>query len=684
MMKSRFQARSLTLAAASLMLTPAFVPAVEPPLPTYAVKSTPMLSLADVYVASDPSLNADSGSSSNSSSTPAATVTAAPAAPAAGTAPASPAPAPADAPPASAAAIDPGPPETSPILPEANGPAPAPVPPSQNVTINLINRLVQKGVLSQGEAEELIRQAEDDATIARAQAAAVAETQAVVQAQAAMTPAEPDSDEVRVTYIPETVKAQIRDQIRSEVMEQAKEEKWAAPNSFPEWTDRIKIYGDIRTRVDSINYPTGNANSGFFPNFNAINSTLPYDESVTNPSLYPTLNTDQDRERMRLRVRLGFDIDFEDGFTGGIRLATGGGNSPVSTNQTLGSTGSQTGQGGNFSRYEIWLDRAFIKYESGRDPDNRLTLWFGRFDNPFFTASQIMWDEDVGMDGFAMKVAHEVADDSTLFFTAGAFPIFNSDLNFSSNNTTKFESSDKYLYAAQLGMQIKPIKEIEAKMALSYYHFQDVEGRLSEPYDPVVATDGGSTDNTRPAFAQKGNTYRRLRNIRPTANNNFGATNNFQYYGLATRFHQIAWAGRVDFNFWEPVQVSLMSEFVKNLAFNQDEINSFAVNNGGAGGFEGGDTAWYMGLQVGKPVFEKLGDWSAGISYRYVESDAVIDGFNDSVFGGGGTNMKGYTIGASMALSKRTFLRLSYMSATQIAGPQLRSDVILFDFNAKF
>lgn len=44
----------------------------------------------------------------------------------------------------------------------------APRPPSQNVTINLINRLVQRGVLSREDAEELIRQAEADTQAAHA------------------------------------------------------------------------------------------------------------------------------------------------------------------------------------------------------------------------------------------------------------------------------------------------------------------------------------------------------------------------------------------------------------------------------------------------------------------------------------------------------------------------------------
>jgi hypothetical protein len=110
-----------------------------------------------------------------------------------------------------------------------------------------------------------------------------------------------------------------------------------------------------------------------------------------------------------------------------------------------------------------------------------------------------------------------------------------------------------------------------------------------------------------------------------------------------------------------------------------------AVNNRGPSGqFEGGDTAWYLNLRVGKPAMEKKGDWLAHIGYQHVESDAVVDGFNDQNFGGGGTNLKGYTIGAALALSPRVQMGLRFMSASQIAGPQYKSDILQFDISARF
>ncbi|MBK8092086.1 MAG: putative porin [Verrucomicrobiaceae bacterium] len=331
------------------------------------------------------------------------------------------------------------PPPNGLLPPSSNAPRPPAASISENVTINLINRLVQRGALTKADADDLIKLAEQDAIMAQQQKQALAETQAVVASQNAIPPLEPDKEEVRVTYIPESVKEEIRTQLRSELTAEIRPQSWASDESIPGWTKRFRPYGDIRMRYDMFMFPTGNDNlTGAFPNFNSINTGAPFDLTNAAGTRPPQLNVDQDRERARLRMRLGFDIDLEDGFTAGIRLATGGNNSPVSTNQTLGSTGSGSpAQGGGFSKYELWLDRAFIQYESGFHKHGKLMVWLGRFDNPFQTNSQIMWDEDVGLDGIAFKVSDKITSGLDGFFTAGLFPVFTSYFNFGSNNAAK-------------------------------------------------------------------------------------------------------------------------------------------------------------------------------------------------------------------------------------------------------
>lgn len=596
---------------------------------------------------------------------------------------------------ASALPADPGATASAVPLVTESASQPGRIPPSQNVTINLINRLVQRGVLSKEDASELIKQAEADAATARAQAeadAGAAAQAAVAQVAASQLPPPPSDDSVRVTYVPEIVKQEMRDQIKQEVMDQAREENWANPRTLPEWTTRIKLFGDVRFRYEGDFYPADNsigAGSDYW-NFNSINTSTPYDYTSTtiNP---PYANKNQDRNRFRLRVRLGVETDLGQGFTAGIRLGTGDSNSPVSGNQSLGAANSA--QGGNFSKYQIWLDRAFIKYDQGGQPDRDFSVTLGRFDNPFFSTSMI-WADDLGFDGAVVQGKYQVAEGVTPFAVVGAFPVFNTDLNFATNNASKYASSDKWLYAAQIGTDWKITKDLDFKVAAALYYFQNVEGKVSSPFIPLSSQDAGNTDDSRPGFAQSGNTYIALRDIvpDPVLNNN-GTTNQWQYFGLATPFHELAVTARLDYNHFEPVQISLISELVDNLAFNRSAIENNGPpqlrgpvnnNNSTTGAFEGGDKAWNISLRAGSAALEKFGDWNVGLGYRYVESDAVVDGFCDSDFGGGGTNLKGYTIYGRLALTPRVWLGLRWMSADSIAGPTYKDDVVQFEVNAKF
>ena len=303
----------------------------------------------------------------------------------------------------------------------------------------------------------------------------------------------------------------------------------------------------------------------------------------------------------------------------------------------------------------------------------------------------MVWDVDLGFDGIAVGGQYQVAKYATPFATLGAFPVFNTELNFSSNRPSKFSSDDKYLLAVQAGSNFNFGRYFSAKVAGAYYDFENIQGRRSTPFVPLTTSDQGDTDDSRPAFSQKGNTYFPIRDILSTADNNFGTTRQYQYFGLATPYREFDFAGTLDYARFDPFHLSLFGEYVKNVAFDSGSINAKAINNRGPdrangqpGNFAGGDTGWIIGLKVGSPAFEKRWDWFVGASYRYLESDATVDGFNDSDFGLGGTNLKGYTVFGSVALSKHVNFYLRWMSANEVAGPTFRNDTFQFDFNAKF
>jgi hypothetical protein len=544
--------------------------------------------------------------------------------------------------------------------------------PTGNATINLINRLVQKGILTQAEAAEMIQQAEADA----------AKVAGNTKAEAPPLPAEPSpEEEATITYIPEVVRNQMRDQIQQELLAQAREEKWSEKSS-PDWTSKFRLFGDIRVRSENTMFPNSNAPADFFPNFNSINTGAPYDASISNTQMYPQYNVDQDRHRTRLRARVGTDVSLGDGFNAGVRIATGESNSPTSPNQTFGASG------GNFSKYSLWLDRAFISYDAGPGDGEELTFLGGRFDNPFMS-TEIMWDDDLGFDGLALRGKVRMTDEVSTFFSGGYFPVYNTDFNFASNQTAKFESTDKWLSGAQFGIEWKIATDLTAKVSVAYYDYSNMQGELSEKYIPLTDKDAGSTDSLRPSFAQRGNTYIPLRNIdNSTATNDFGNRYQYQYYGLASKFRNLTGNARIDYDGFDdlsssPVRISLIGEVIKNTAFDVNKSN--AINNFGAdNNYEGGDEAWNLAFIVGNPSLESFGDWQASLGYRYVESDAVLDAFADSDFGGGGTNVKGFTVSGTMALSKAVRCSLRWSSADEVAGPPLSSDILQIDLNAKF
>jgi hypothetical protein len=562
-------------------------------------------------------------------------------------------------------------------------------PPSSNSTVNLINLLVKRGALSEEEAAALTRQADDEAYVARQavrDAAAKAEG-ADKRATAAAGAVSPPGTK-RVVYVPEVVKRELRDEIKREVMAKAKRENWASPGRYPEWAQRIRFSGDVRVRYEGDFYPKGNDPFSAV-NYNAINAGNPYD--LNSNYFWPTYNTDQDRNRARLRARLGMDADLFDGFSAGLRIATGDSSSPVSFNQTLG------GSGGNFSKYGVWLDRAFVKYTAWND----YVFQAGRFDNPFFNSTDLVYHRDLGFDGFAAQARQEVWPGITPFAVAGAFPIFNTDLNVgstldsSTGLISKFPSHDKWMFGAQIGSNFKLVPETEFTFGVGYYDFTNVQGKLSSFCFSESLSRVCDTDLTRPSFAQKGNTYMALRNIVAfdPANPN---EPRFQYFGLASAFRDLVVSTRLDLAHFSPIHIILDGEYVRNLAWDRNDIAAKVLANPLPAGptlgcstpcpptYTGGNQGWLARMTVGHTKLKELWDWNAFVGYKYLESDAVIDAFADSDFGLGGTNLKGYFIGGNLALGPNVWASARWMSANQVAGAPYAVDIVQFDLNAKF
>jgi hypothetical protein len=488
----------------------------------------------------------------------------------------------------------------------------------------------------------------------------------------------------RAVYLPESVRKELVEQLKAEVLAQAEKEGWAAPGSLPAWVKRFTLTADMRVRWEMLFFQPGNASTGEFPDFNAINSGQPFDVLGFDLANDRYLNVDQDRYRPRIQARLGFAVDLGAGFDVTFRLASGDGSTPVSTNQTLG------GSAGDFSKYQLWIDRASLRFEPFKGQPTGLVVEAGRFGNPFMS-TDLVWDEDLSFDGIALQ-GRTAAAPVGLFVNGGFFSYFNTPLDFPAEQPVKLPSFDKWLMAGQLGASVTVPRVFTLSVAGAFYYFDRIEGRVSGPCDTNLRGFTCDTDASRPAFAQKGNTYSALRtpSIAALTAEASGFAPEYQYFGLSSLFRELALTGRFELTAVPKLRVVLDLELVRNLGFSPRRIAPHALNNLGACdddgscAFAGGLNGYHGHLLVGSAVPDRQWSWSLSAAYRYLESDAVVDAFTESDFGLGGTNLKGFVLTGQLWLTDFVAAGARWMSADAISGPPFAMDTFHFDVKARY
>lgn len=469
----------------------------------------------------------------------------------------------------------------------------------------------------------------------------------------------PAGNTVRVPYISESLKAQLRADIRNDVLAVAREERWADPRLLPDWVRSLSLHGDLRVRGQYEHLPKTN-----LPAFD-------YRSQTSSPAWSPDLvNTQLDRTRMTLRARLAVDAKAGDNFEAGLRLSTGTTSGPTSSSQTLGT---------GFNKSTLVLDRAFIKWEPIQD----LRLLAGRFGNPFFS-SDLIWPDDIGFDGVAVQAERTITSGVYAFATVGAFPLeeFNVD------------SRDKWLYGAQIGIDWALSNRTQWRTGLALYDFHNVQGvreTAQPPSFPRMGTVPYFNSQYPASIRLKGNTLINLNDSSPAGN---AAT---PTWGLASKFRPINFSTVLTLKHFEPLDIAFGLDFVKNSAFDAKDI---AQRAGVAPGddLRNRSTGLQARLAVGKARLGEKGDWQLTTALRHFERDAWLDGFTDTTWNLGGTSYRGWSIAGQYALDRRTSLGLRVTStrnlddgyrapvtgeATKSSAP-LRIDVMQVDLNARF
>lgn len=486
----------------------------------------------------------------------------------------------------------------------------------RQTTLGLIQVLVQQGFLTQEKADQLVRQAEQGAATTAANAAPKADKAPPV---------------IRVPYVPETVRKQIADEVREEVIAQAKNERWADANAIPEWVDRVKIEGDVRVGVQTDSYGSRNAASAAYLAANGQNINEMTD----------------DRTRLRMRARLGINARITQDLFTSLRLTTGPAADALSSSQTLGASGAKS----NFA-----LDRAFLRYHDD-EALPWLTATAGRMANPWF-GTDLVWNENITLDGAVLQFDPAAKTDKVWRTFAGVGVFALQDIETSTSNKAR----SKWMVGLQGGVEWVPDNAKRAKLGLGYYDFRNVSG---------VRNDFGTTlyNQTAPGYRQKGNTLFDIAN-------DGGVTS---LYALAADYQILNLTGVLDVNLNDPVHLISTLDYVENIGYDAGKVQART------GVATARQTTGYMAkFAVGAPAMLLRGDWQASLAYRYLEADAVLDSMTDNDFHLGGTNNKGYVLGLQYGLGRNYWVNARYLSSNEVSGPPLNVNVLQVYLNAKF
>ena len=527
--------------------------------------------------------------------------------------------------------------------------------------LTLIDTLVKNRILPKDKADAMMRDAEARANVRLAQ----------------MPPPEVGTDGkkiVRVPYVPDAVKVQMRDEIKAEVLAETRG-KGLGSLIAADGQSRLQIDGDLRIRAEATSLDRGNTTAQAL-----FAATAPLSPQVTRaPDMLAQVgtgnahnfNTQEDQGRTRIRARLGVTAKLSDTVSAGFAMATGNVTGPTSTNQTIGNNQGS----GFFNKYPLLVDRAYIKFE----PLPWLNMSAGRFRNPF-VSTDLVWAEDLNFEGVTTTFKPNINESLSAFATAGWFPLTTQVPN---------QVARRSLMGAQAGIDWQiGLRDNHFKLAAAVYDFNNVEGHpekldLGNLGGKTPPADYGTRYEYASGYRQKGNTL--------FAVNDADSTKTSPLWGLASAFRELNLTTSFDYAEFDPIRIIVTGDVVYNFGFKRAEIKrrtGIDLSDGHALG--------YMGrLMVGVPKITRYGEWNVSVAYRYLGSDATLDAFTNSDFGLGGTNNKGTIIGASYGVANNTWISARWLSSDLIDSsmPQtskssfkskFSADVFQLDLNTKF
>jgi hypothetical protein len=236
----------------------------------------------------------------------------------------------------------------------------------------------------------------------------------------------------------------------------------AAKTGMPEWVSQLKIYGDVRARIDNISAEQ---------------------EGVV------------DRLRYRGRARVGLTAKMLDNFEAGIRFSTSDTDSayigdPISANATYQRNGS---------RKYAFFDLLYGKWTPLNKDGWMTSITAGKMENPF-VISDMEFDPDYDPEGIAIQGSRQLNKDHSLKWNLAAFAL--DELSSSSRDSYmlggqvrwdgKYAPKEGYSqWESSLGLSVYGINSADTLTAANASNVgtgntRDDNGVLLYHYNPIV------------------------------------------------------------------------------------------------------------------------------------------------------------------------------------------------------
>ena len=375
--------------------------------------------------------------------------------------------------------------------------------------------------------------------------------------------------------------AKILRETKEEVTKQTKEGKFSPV--LPDWVQKTKLSGDFRLRYQ-----------------------------------WTDRDEKNERHRARFRARLGIETQVADDIKFMFGLASGTGD-PRSTNQTFG---------GSNEKKDVNIDYAAVEYTPKRCVNNKeigIKLTGGKFKNPLFTLSQVIWDTDITPEGAAGEFTYDLSRNFGLFASVGALVL----------EENAQDKSDPFMWVIQPGFDWKINYATNLKWAIGYYGIDNVEGG-------ELKYSSGTNSRIKDKKSGK-NVYKY----------DFDAITATALLGMKEPFGLVRYA-------------SLFGEYLNNLDPSRN------------------NQAFLVGFNLGYEKVKESNEWQFTLDYRRLERDSVLDILPDSDFYEGETDAKGPHASFVYGLKKNVNFTLNYFHGERIHGPARPEHVMQTDLNFKF